>query len=250
MKKIMSGLLVSATVLGLGITAQAAEGDVTTIDGIKDVNSKATITVKQGGGTTDPEAPNEPDGKTDQEGPLSIDNVIVFAFQDMELSGSTQRIPLKATTAQNVQVTDKRGTGAGWNLQVQQSELTDETDPANIKTLKGAYIEFANPRIVAGEDNVGNDLAPVANTNTLFSNNTEFMRLMNAESEVVDGNGYGMGTWLEYFDNDAPGEDGIAENGIKLVVPASGNMVGDYKGTVTWRLSDGPEGTAPQTVTP
>ena len=243
MKKIMSGLLVSATVLGLGMTAYAAEGDVTSIDGTKDINSKSTIKVTEGSEVKPPEKPNEPGGETGQEGPLSIDNVIVFAFQDMKLSGSTQRIPLKATTAQNVQVTDSRGTGAGWNLQVQQSELTDETDPTNIKTLKGAYIEFANPRIEAGADNASADLTPVANTDTLFSNNTDFMRLMNAET------GMGMGTWLEFFDNDEPGEDGIAENGIKLVVP-SGSMVGDYEGTVTWRLSDGPEGTAPQTVTP
>ncbi len=240
MKKIMSGLLVSAAVLGVGVSVHA---DVSPVAGNKDINSNSTITVTEGDGNKKPEEPNEPDGETGQKGPLSIDNVIVFAFQDMKLSGSTQRIPLKTTKAQNVQVTDSRGTGAGWNLQVQQSELTDKTDPANIKTLKGAYIEFANPRIVAGADNASADLAPVANTNTLFSNNTDFMRLMNAEADK------GMGTWLEFFDNDAPGEDGTAENGIKLIVP-SGSMVGDYEGTVTWRLSDGPEGTAPQTVEP
>lgn len=227
----MSGLLLSAAVLGFGLNANAQGEDVTTNTTNKDVNSKATITVQAGEDPTEPEGPNEPSGETGQKGPLSIDNVIVFAFNDMKLSGKTQNIPLKSTKEQNVQVTDSRGTGAGWNLQIKQSELVNTEDTT--KTLKGAYIKFANADVLAGQNNVTPTAAPVGvDYSQDASNKGDFTSIMTAES------GKGLGTWLDYYRN-------TPTNGIELVVP-SGNYAGDYAGSVTWRLSDGPTSTAPQ----
>lgn len=221
----MSGLLASAAVLGFAVNASAAS--VSVDDATGQVSSEATIKVNAGEEVpTPPEEPNEPDGETGQNGPLSIDNVIVFAFEDMSLSGTSQSIPLKTKTKQNVQVTDTRGTGAGWNLQIKQTPLVDPSAPN--KVLKGAYITFQNGAVVAGRDNVNPELAPTADDYAATATNKgEFQKLMTAAA------GNGLGTWKLFFNEDANEED------IQLVVP-SGNLVGDYAGEVIWALSDGP----------
>lgn len=246
MKKILGSLLVSATVLGFGLPASAVSVDEST----GQVSSDATITVTEGAAVpTTPEDPDTPDGGTGQNGPLSIDNVIVFNFEDMKLSGTTQNISLKndgtmSKAKRNIQVTDTRGTGAGWNLQIKQSELTDTTTtPGKTNTLKGAYITLNNGRVVAGTDN-----AAAQADSTLFpkldtyapnaSNKGDFQKVMTAAA------GAGMGTFKTYYNTNTDGSEKTAEdaNDIQLVVP-SGSMKGTYAGTVTWALSDTPTGT-------
>lgn len=228
MKKIISGLMISTVVLGFGISASAVDGvsEVTADGNNKQVNSDATIKVLEGDKTpTKPEDKNEPDGETGDLGPLSLDQVIVFAFEDMKLSGTTQSIPLVAKGAQNVQVTDTRGTGAGWNLQIKQTPLVDTTD--STKVLKGSYITLKNAEIKAGTDNVESDKAPVAdNYESTAANKGDFQKIITAQADN------GMGTWRSFYNQ-------TDTNDIKLVVP-SGNLKGDYKGSVVWALSDGP----------
>lgn len=223
MKKMISGLFVSTLALSFAVTAGAVELD-TPIEG--QVSSDATITVNPGAKVpTTPENPNIPDGTTNQDGPLSIDNVIVFAFEEMNLSGTTQRIPLEAKTAQNIQVTDTRGTGTGWNLQIKQTPLVDS---ATDHELKGAYINLVAGTVVAGNDNVTPEAAPTTSANgAVYATKGEFQKIMTAEKDN------GMGTWKSFFNQ----EDATTD--IELVVP-SGNMVGNYAGTVVWALTDGP----------
>lgn len=248
MKKILASLLVSSTILGFGLQASAVSVDEKT----GQVSSDATIKVNGGEAVpTDPEDPNKPDGGTGQKGPLSIDNVIVFNFKDMNLSGKTQTISLKSATddansssKRNIQVTDTRGTGAGWNLQIKQSELTDTTTtPGTTNTLKGAYITLNNGKVVAGNDNAAaqadSTLFPTLDTYAAdASNKGDFQKIMTATK------GQGMGTFKTYYNTDASGaEKADADaNDIQLVVP-SGSYAGSYQGTVTWALSDGPQGT-------
>lgn len=222
MTKLINGLLLSTLALGF---ATAAHAEVTIDEGTKQISSDATIKVNPGAEVpTTPEDKNEPDGTTNQKGPLSIDNVIVFAFDEMNLSGLTQKIPLVNKAPQNVQVTDTRGTGAGWNLQVKQTPLVDE---AGTKELRGAYISLALGGVVPGKDNVSSDLMPEAiDYSATAVDKGVFQKIMTAEENN------GLGTWLMYFNKDSSDD-------IQLVVP-SGNMVGDYAGTVLWALSDTP----------
>lgn len=247
MKKVLGSLLISATVLGFGLQASAVSVDEKT----GQVSSDATIKVNGGEQIpTKPEEPNKPDGTTNQNGPLSIDNVIVFNFKDMNLSGRTQNISLKTAAddpnseaKRNIQVTDTRGTGAGWILQIKQSELTDTTTTeGTTNTLKGAYITLNNGKIASGTDNVAaqddSSIFPTLDTYAADASNKEvFQKIMTAEK------GQGMGTFKTYYNTDDNGDEKVAADDIQLVVP-SGSLAGSYQGTVTWSLSDAP------TVTP
>ncbi|UNM89472.1 WxL domain-containing protein [Vagococcus sp. CY52-2] len=240
MKKMLGTLLISSTVLVSGLQTYAV-----TVEENGQINSEATITVNPGAKEpTKPENPDTPSGETGQSGPLSIDNVIVFNFKDMNLSGRTQKISLKNDGAEsiakrNIQVTDTRGTGAGWNLQIKQSELTDSTtNPGTTNTLRGAYITLNNGSVVAGSDNaVAQDDAGITPTLNEYAPNAEnknsFQKIITAEK------GQGMGTFKVFYNKDATGLEKDVADDIQLVVP-SGNMVGTYQGTVTWALSDSP----------
>lgn len=245
MKKVLGSLLVSATVLGFGLQASAVSVDETT----GQVSSDATIKVNPGEKTpTEPEDKDTPSGETGQNGPLSIDNVITFNFQDMNLSGKKQAISLKddggttSSAKRNVQVTDTRGTGKGWNLQIKQSELTDATTtPGTTNTLKGAYITLNNGLVIAGDDNAAAkadaSIAPTLDTYAANdSNKGDFQKVMTAQS------GQGMGTFKIYYNQDESKTQKTPADDIQLVVP-SGSMAGSYQGTVTWALSDSPQGT-------
>lgn len=235
MKKIISGLLCGVTLLGLSGIAQAE----TSVDqDTKQVSSDVNITVT--GDNTDPTKPEEENpgtdpsdpgtgGTTGQAGPLSIDQVVVFDFADMKLSGTTQDIKLAQSGQYNIQVTDSRGTGAGWNLRIKQSELVDTQDQS--KKLVGAYIQLQNGEVKAGKDNVRPELTPtIVDYTADASNKEQFATILNATK------GNGLGTW-KYLLNQKDSE------GILLHVP-SGNMAGSYQGTVTWELSDSPQAEA------
>lgn len=245
MKKILGSILVSTTVLGFGLQASA----VTVDEANRQVKSDASITITAGESTpTDPEDLDTPSGKTDQSGPLSIDNVITFNFQNMNLGGRTQMISLKddggttSSAKRNVQVTDSRGTGKGWNLQIKQSELIDKTTTqGTTNTLKGAYITLTNGIVVAGRDNVAAqaDASLVPTLDNYVANDSnkgDFQKVMTASE------GKGMGTFKIYYNQDVSGVQKNTTDDIQLVVP-SGSMTGTYEGTVTWALSDGPSGT-------
>ena len=230
MKKIISGLLVSSATLGLGLSVRAA----TTVNDDKSVTSDATITVTEGTDVTPPENENKPGGETGQQGPLSIDNVIVFNFEDMKLSGRTQQISLKndgtnSSAKRNIQVTDTRGTGAGWDLQIKQSPLVN----ANKEELKGAYISMMAGKVEAGSQNVSPELAP---TTQAYGDEGTLNSSLAPIFTAAKGNG--LGTWISWYNSTAEDPKGTVTD-VQLNVP-SGNKTGDYSGTVTWVLNDNP----------
>ncbi|MGX7015031.1 WxL domain-containing protein [Vagococcus silagei] len=196
----------------------------------KEVHSSVKVTLNPGDeDETDPEEPNEPndpDPGTHQKGPLSIDQVIKLDFEDRELASGFQRASLKAKGPQNIQVTDKRGTGKGWSLQVKQGDLTSVESPDY--SMKGAYIDFPMMRIQSGKEVAKGVLAPVAN-DVAFNevNKKDFAKIMTATD------GQGMGTWLGFYN------EKTSKKQISLVIP-TGGYKGAYKGNVTWLLSEGP----------
>lgn len=219
MKKMVFATLLFSTGLIAVSTVQAEE---------QSADSPSSVTINAGSGPVTPEEPNNPDnpgdgGETGQNGPLSIDQVIPFAFEDVNLSGTAQTANLKATGMRNVQVTDARGTGKGWQLQVKQSPLTEDTGETQ-KTLTGAAITLKNGQVTAGQSNVSTQ-APTLN-GTSLTLNENFQPMTTAQESA------GLGTWLMKYNNENTTD-------IQLTVPA-GNLAGSYTGTVTWQLSDSP----------
>ncbi|MGE6610753.1 WxL domain-containing protein [Peribacillus sp. NPDC076916] len=172
-------------------------------------------------GPTDPIVPSEPDGETGNTGALTIDNVSPLEFNTHQLSGGA--VEYSTTTKNpNVQITDIRGTGAGWTLQVSTSPFKDQTDETKI--LKGASVTLPIGTAVTTPGNVSP--APELRAVQLGTDSavTTPQILMTAEKLK------GMGTWVDQFE----------PSSLKIIVPA-GNLAGEYVSTLTWSLLDAPQ---------
>ncbi|CAD5897955.1 MULTISPECIES: WxL domain-containing protein [Carnobacterium] len=210
---LMSGMLVSTS------TVMAAPQDVVTgsEDG-KGGKSHGYIKLTPGDtdtGKTEPEEPTVPPGGTENEGILTLDNIAPLLFSTHKLDGKEQ-VYTSVVENSNIQVTDKRGEEAGWNVQVSQTPFKDVVDET--KVLRGATLALPAGTVKA-EGNIS-----VAPTVRAVEINADLSVLMNAAT------GSGAGTWRTVFDKDE----------IKLTIPA-GNKKGEYMSTVTWTLMDAPE---------
>ncbi|MGO3731864.1 MAG: WxL domain-containing protein [Vagococcus sp.] len=219
-KSIVSSLLISAVLLG-GSATVLAEGleKVTGSDSSYTSHSKVVLTPDTE--KTDPKLPNEPDdGATGQAGPLSLDNVIQFDFGTTTVKAVEDIKDLASDTMQNVQVTDKRGTGAGWSLQVSQTDLKNGG-----KILTGATIMMGEGTVVNAVDAIIEGKPELTKLELTSTPNM----MLNAKAEK------GMGTWIAKFNE-------TRETGkqIELKIPAGAHHIGEYKGTVIWTLNDTP----------
>jgi len=209
-KVLIGGIVSSATVFSLVSPSFAATANGATSTGHIQLITGAPTT------SVDPIYPNTPDGSTGNIGPLTIDNVSPLEFGSYEVSG--QNITATATTTNpNAQVTDARGTGAGWTLQVSSSPFTDGS-----KTLNGAILNLPTGTAQTVPGNVS--AAPQMNAVSLDTSAGTAINLITAQANQ------GMGTWVDLMDNSQ----------IKLTVP-SGNLAGDYTATLTWTLVDAPQ---------
>ena len=225
-KALIKGLMSSAALL-LFATPTFAAIDPNAVTGSTDglgATSHGHITITPGDettGPTDPIFPSEPGGETGNEGSLTIDNVSPLEFDTHQLASGAVEYTTTSIDP-NVQVTDKRGTGVGWALQVATSPFTDQTD--GTKILKGAIVTLP---IGAAETNPGNVSPPPELREVQLgtdSGTTNPQILMRADVNT------GLGTWVDKFD----------PSRIKISVP-SGNLAGDYVSTLTWSLVDAPQ---------
>ncbi|WP_122866107.1 WxL domain-containing protein [Listeria valentina] len=183
-------------------------------------DSQAFVSLTAGDTTTpvDPIDPSEPGGGTGNTGSLTIDNVTPFEFGTHQIS-STSETYTTTSKNPNVQVTDRRGEGQGWTLQVALSEFKDQTDAS--KVLKGATLTIPKGELKTTAGNVSD--TPNNFASTLAADGSGSAIIMQAEEKT------GMGTWEDLFNNQE----------IKLTVPA-GNYSGDYSSTLNWSLVDAP----------
>lgn len=225
-KALIKGLMITTALLLCGTSTFAAI-DPTTVTGSDDglgATSHGHITITPGddtAGPTNPIIPSEPGGETGNEGSLTIDNVSPLRFDTHQLeSGAVEYTTI--TKNPNVQITDKRGTGAGWTLQVVTSPFKDQTD--GTKILKGAIVTLPIGEV---ESNAGN-VSPAPELREVQlgtdSETTDLQTLMRADVNT------GLGTWVNKFD----------PSNVKIYVP-SGNLAGDYVSTLTWSLVDAPQ---------
>lgn len=146
----------------------------------------------------DPEKPVEPG----TEGPLSLDFVPILNFGTAKITTenkvySAYAQQIKADTGETpdienyrpnyVQVTDNRGTEAGWKLTVTQA---DELKSTAGKTLAGASIKMADGHLNTAKGSTAT--APTGETEvTLVPQETTLL--------VSAANGEGAGVWADYF---------------------------------------------------
>lgn len=210
-----------------------------------------------GGGVTpidpiDPTAPIEPGTA----GPLSIDFASSLNFGTQKISSTnetyyaySQQVTNEQGVTSNkpnyVQVTDNRGTAAGWTLSVKQVGDLTTTDNVKNKTLPGAAITLDGMT------------ATSTTTDTLKPTVTDSVTLVPNSAEVVTTapvNG-GEGTWVTRFgssqtlfdDTAALSDDGTTtetinkNKNVSLVVPgAIAKSAANYQAVLTWSLSDVP----------
>ncbi|MBO0473622.1 WxL domain-containing protein [Enterococcus ureasiticus] len=169
---------------------------------------------------TDPLVPTTPSGKTGNVGELTIDNVSPFVFGTQRLTGKKATY-YSTTTDGNVQVTDKRGTGVGWTLQVRSTDFIDSQNSSNI--LKGAQVTI--PVGTVSSDDGNSSTAPTASEVALNATDATIFKAA-AQS--------GLGSWVDKFD----GTDN--ESKVSIEIPA-GSMKGSYVSTITWTLADAPK---------
>lgn len=207
--------------VSLGTVMLLAQSNFMVVAHADEADSKATLELKPTTGPTEPVKPIEPaepgGEETGNAGPLSIDYVTNFNFGEHELETSqiVYNLEDKPTNA-NVQVTDNRGTGDGWTLQVSLSEFTT----AEKVTLKGAELALPVREVKSVIGNISN--APDFEKDMVLTPGS-LQTLMSAKEEA------GMGTWAAMYDS---------EN-IALSVP-SGNHSGQYEAKLTWTLADVP----------
>lgn len=214
---------------------------------LADSTSNATIKAIAGDqavSPVNPDIPKDPNGEnqhpeegnsTGQTGPLQINYVSHLNFgNDIKLTEAKVKANLKNQGTPFFQVSDLRGTGAGWSLNVTLGDFTS-TDAKQKTTIKGATIALTNGIAKTSNEADSNNQeidAAVVHDQILLAGSTAAVPLMDAQS------GTGRGTWLASYDKDSSKSDND-----KIVFEAPTNSIdanSQYTATLTWQLSDAP----------
>jgi hypothetical protein len=199
----------------------------------------------------DPTDPNGPNPGTN--GPLSIDYASSLDFGVNKISNKDETYYARAQTYKNedgstsalktanyVQVTDNRGSNAGWRLTVKQNGQFKNNNTLN-KELTGSVITLADPTVKSNA--VGASAPTPASSLTLDVNGSESI-VMAAATQA------GAGTWVNAWgavetvtEKDSNNQDVQADitKAVSLTVPGSTPKDAvSYETTLTWTLSDTP----------
>ncbi|UQF37546.1 WxL domain-containing protein [Vagococcus lutrae] len=188
----------------------------------------------------DPTDPTDPEGKPQPgtPGPLSIDFASSFNFGDNKITSKDeiyyaglQKYKDKDTDQElregpnYVQVTDNRGTLAGWTLKVKQTKQF-ETDDSH--KLDGAKITLIN-----GNINTVSESAPATAVDKIeIDNMNEDLLVMSAKKDA------GAGTFLTRWGNEDLAE---SKENVQLFVPGKAvKKKAQYKTSFVWTLTDVP----------
>lgn len=185
--------------------------------------------------------PMEPDApvKDGTNGPLSIDFASTFEFGEHEISNDRTYYAKPQSFkegghrtedgANYVQVTDNRGTEAGWTLKVTQDAQLHNSD-------KGVDLEGAKITLLNLQANTISTSASPKLTSSL-DNGKKVELVPGAEANLAAASdGSGAGTHTIAF-----GDNATAAKSVELEVPQStAILLGDYETTFTWTLTDVP----------
>ncbi|MDR3189590.1 MAG: WxL domain-containing protein [Lactobacillaceae bacterium] len=206
---------------------------------------------------TDPLTPADDGPQFNSAGPLSLDFVSSFNFGKHPVTNQTVTYQALAqqdytqdkkliTVPNYVQVTDNRGSDAGWALKVRQNgQFSNPT--AQFKQLSGAEINLLNPELIGITD----AMQPAAQSVQLNPDGTEAVVMAAAV-------GTGMGTWINRFGNQdqlitQPGkadahvnqptkiQEMLVNPAVTLTIPGTTPRdAKDYSTTLTWILTNTP----------
>ncbi|MGY3745646.1 WxL domain-containing protein [Vagococcus salmoninarum] len=204
---------------------------------------------------TDPEIPVDPVDPTDPEGPnpgtdgpLSIDYASSLDFGKNKITNKNEVYFANAQTFKGdhegefrgnyVQVSDNRGTNAGWTLTVSQKGQFKNDAAKEYKVLTGTSIKFTQPK--ANSNMIESVKAPAVSEFELDPNGAASLVMAAAE-------GSGVGTWVDYFgtaeEMTVNGEVIQKNKAITLSVPGSTPKEAvEYRTTLVWTLTDTPGG--------
>lgn len=192
----------------------------------------------------DPTNPDGPEPGTD--GPLSIDYASSLDFgtnmitnRDVTYYAKAQEIEVeggsKKWVPNYVQVSDNRGTNAGWVLTVKQGGQFENKETQN-KKLTGAEIKITNAKAVS---NAIDMTAPVVKDITLDPSGSESV-VMEAKK------GTGAGTWLSKW-GEVASSKGLENKTTAISLSVPGKTPKDavkYSTKLTWKLADVPDESA------
>lgn len=241
-KKVVAFALAATMLFGNVAGVLAADQDVDSSD------NKITFESGGGGDVTNPVDPEDPDTEVDPDekedptgntGELRLDVVPVFDFGTKKITTGEKEysaeLPVDATSTEEipyyVQVTDVRGTGAGWSL---TAKLTDQfTDGTH--TLDGATIALAN---VASEAQTGTT-APTSTTDGSLEYDAVNDKSIKIASAAANE---GMGVSAVRFGDTARyGSTLTADDSVKLTIPGTTQVYANtYKATIKWTLGATP----------
>lgn len=262
-KTLVTGLLLSAVLVTTGQTAHAEE----TAQGLNKTGS-ANVELTPGSDiivppTTDP---NPPTGPMLPVKDLGITSATDLYFDAISLTSTTTTrdalyIKSDGTPISNVapkdgsladipqdgtayvpgySVTDRRGTGAGWNLTLTLGDFVEQNvaEGATAHTLKGAQLSFPQVTSITTADASGS-LAPSTVKQTFEAGGSAKVLMSAAKDQ-------GMGLWeARYNSRELTLSNGTTteKQPIQLSVPGN-NYAGQYKATLTWDLADAPTAAA------
>lgn len=210
------------TILGLvALTGLVLNSTAALAAEVGNASTPAKIILEKGddtGGGTDPIIPIDPlDPPTT--GPLRIDAASAFDFGSLKLGAATSKdVVLPKDKSVGVQVTDLRGSGAGWALTAKIDDLKGKTTPTNI--LK-ATISIPKGKISSTVD--GDMTMPAVSA---------ALTLGKAAAPVMTAKkSNGLGVWANDFNG--------AGGSVSIKIPTNA-YIDNYSGNITWALQDAP----------
>lgn len=191
----------------------------------------------------DPTNPNGPNPGTT--GPLSIDYASSLDFGVNKISSKDETYYANAqtysdkdkATANYIQISDHRGSSAGWSLTVKQEQQFENAE-AKYSELKGAAITINDSVAVSNSEGVE---APTTQANIVLEPGTA-VAVMDATE------GAGDGTWINRFgkvekvaveQEDGSVKDMDKNTSVQLDVPGSTpKSAVEYRASLTWILAE------------
>lgn len=183
-----------------------------------------------------------------EKGELSLDFASRIDFgknrisnQDMVYYAEPQHVVLEDGTEKDVpnyvQLTDNRGSNAGWHLQVKQEQQLENPN-TRYKVLTGAEIRFTQAHAVSNQSEDPSLVVPTTKDVVLIPGQT---------TEVMQApEGSGGGTWQDVFGDlqtvQVEHENVLKNTAVTLSLP--GKTPKDavtYKSLLTWTLIDAPK---------
>ena len=247
--KLITTSAIILTALSTASVALAADGGVYESNGSIEFVPFDGITPPVDPENPDPNKPVQPIDPTNPDekpnpgtaGPLSIDYASSLDFGKNKITNRDETYHANAVKLSDgrfvsnyVQISDNRGSNAGWSLTVkQEGQLKNET--AMNKELTGSVIKLVSPVAASVSEGI---LAPKVENITLDPTGEASM-VMNA------ADGAGAGTWVDRFgtvEEVKEGTETVQKNkAITLEIP--GKTPKDavkYTTKLTWTLTDTP----------